>query len=427
MAKSIPEIKSFKPIRFPEFIKTTLDNGIPVYQLISTDYDVLKLEINFKAGRYFETEKGSSKACINLIREGTKKHSSEFIADLFDYHGASFQTHPGMDFSRIELYTINRYFFNLLPQVWDMLNEPAFSEKELKSYRQRNIQRLSIDLAKNDILAYRHFTEALFGPDHPYGYNSEKETFLNLDTSKLKTHFERCVYQAIPGIIIAGGADDSMLTFLNDTFGRSSNQTPEKPVHTPATEIPTEPIRITGQQKYQATIRMGKQLFSRSHPDYPGIYLLNTILGGFFGSRLMKNIREEKGLTYDIYSLLDMYWNDGYLMIGAEVDNKNIDWVIEEIHRECLKLQEEYLTANELTLVKNYINGNLLNLMNGPFNSIELMRLVAVFEYDINFFNYFMNTLHKTGVEEIRELAIKYLDPGEFTSVIVGKQNSGPH
>jgi predicted Zn-dependent peptidase len=421
VAKIIPEIKSFKPIRFPDFTKTVLDNGIPVYQLISGDYDVMKLEISFRAGRYFEQGPGVGKACANLLREGTKNFNASYIADIFDYHGASFQTNGSMDFSRIELYTINRYFPTLLPHVADIITEPSFEEKELNNYRQRNIQRLAIDLAKNDVLAYRWFTEWLFGKDHPYGYNSDKETFQQLETVSLREHFNRCILHAVPSIIVAGGIDDSMIRLLNDTFGGLPTRLPEIPEFTVVNNNSAEPVRLTGQQKFQASIRTGRRLFSRSHPDYPGIYLLNTVLGGFFGSRLMQNIREDKGLTYDIYSLLDMYWTDGYLMIGAEVDNDNTDLVIDEIRRECRKLQQEPLGSDELILVKNYLNGNLLNLMNGPFNAIELMRLIAVYGYDLAFFDYFMHRIHQIDAEELMELAKKYLDPEDFSWVIAGK------
>ena len=133
----------------------------------------------------------------------------------------------------------------------------------------------------------------------------------------------------------------------------------------------------------------------------------------------MPNIREEKGLTYDIYSTIDMLWNDGYLMIGAEVDNENISTTLEEIYSEFDTLKNVLVSNEELQLVKNYINGNLLNLMNGPFNSIELMRLLAVYGYDIEFFNYFMNQILVINSEKLCELAKKYLSPEQFIEVIV--------
>jgi len=290
----------------------------------------------------------------------------------------------------------------------------------LNNYQQRNIQRLAIDLAKNDILAYRVLTESLYGDEHPYGYNSTRETIQDLCKNDMVAHYNRCFKGATPGIIVAGGIDDHVLNQLNKTFGQKDFVLPEKPKHAFSTTKNNEQIFIEGQQKFQTSIRVGRRLFSRTNPDYAGIYLLNAVLGGFFGSRLMQNVREEKGLTYDIYSTIDMMWNDGYLMVGAEVDNSNINLVLDEIKSEFKTLQNELIRTDELTLVKNYLKGNLLNLMNGPFNSIELMRLIAVFGYDLEFFNNFMYQLHNIQPDKLQELAKSYLNPEDFTEVIVG-------
>jgi predicted Zn-dependent peptidase len=421
LAAIIPEIKTFKPVSFPKFSKTVLDNGIPVYQLVSSEYEVMKLEINFRAGRFFESQKGVARATANQLKEGTVTNPSDFMAELFDYHGASLHMNGGMDIARSELYTIKRYFKTLLPYFNDMLNNPLFSEKELSNYQQINVQRLSIDLAKNDILAFRILTELLYGSDHPYGYNSDKDTIMNIGATSLKDHFNNYYKNAIPGIILAGGVDEEILNLVNDTFGNIKFNLPEKPVRKIDPNKKDQFLRIEGQQKFQSSIRMGRRLFERSNPDYPGIYVLNAVLGGFFGSRLMQNIREDKGYTYDIYSTLDIMWNDGYMMIGADVDNDNIDIVIEEIKKELLDLQQNYVSEEELLLVKNYLNGNLLNLMNGPFNSIELMRLIAVYGYEMKFFDNFMRQLHDIDPVQLNLLAKKYLDPEDFTVVVAGK------
>lgn len=419
MATNIPEIKAFRPIDFPKFNTLHLDNGIPVYQMISKDYDVLKLEINFKAGRMNEKQQGVARACADQLKEGSVKYNSEFLADKFDSYGASFQTTGGMDFSRVELYSLSRHFNTLMPYIQDILMNPSFSEKELNSYKHRNIQRLQLDLSKNDIIAYRAITEKLFGKDHPYGYNSTQETILALSPDLLIEHFENNYFKSIPGIIIAGGIDDKIIQVLNESIGSIKLSNKNNGVYPPSQIEKENKFLIKARQKYQSSIRIGRKLFDRMHPDYPGLYLLNTILGGFFGSRLMQNIREEKGLTYDIYSTIDMLWNDGYLMIGAEVDNENISIILEEIYSEFDHLKKELVSSEELQLVKNYINGNLLNLMNGPFNSIELMRLLAVYKYDMEFFNYFMNQILVIDSEKLRELAKKYLNPEQFIEVIV--------
>ena len=425
MERQIPQINPFKPVRFPDYELIRLDNGIPVYILPSEGYEVFKMEIHFRAGRIFEKQPGTARATAQLLRDGTHRYDSARIAEEVDFYGASLHTTAGMDFARLEWYSLRKYAEKLLPLIGEMLRDPLFEEKELASYRQRNIQNLQIDLAKNDVLSYRVFTEALYGPGHPYGYNSDRKTYEQLNPETLRHHFNRCILDNIHSIILAGGIDEHLLTRLNSELGQ---RPPKNPFPDPALPDPVAGERYmhrTGEQKFQASVKLGRRLFNRNHPDYPALYVLNTLLGGFFGSRLMQNIREEKGLTYDIYSTLDMLLLDGFLMIGAEVDNENVETTLHEIHEEFRILREELIGKEELNLVKNYINGNLLNLMNGPFNSIELMRLVAKYGQEKRFFDFFMEQIHGTDAESIRMAAQKYLDPSDFITVVVGNGMTG--
>jgi zinc protease len=419
--KDIPKIKPFKSISFPAYYKIELKNGIPVYIIHSDEYDVMKAEISFKAGRVFESQQGVARACANQLKEGTKSFSSEKIAHTIDFYGSSLNTMGGMDFARVELYSLNKHLENLLPYLTEILTLPNFSEGELNNYIHVNARRLAIDLAKNDILAYRALTEALFGKDHAYGYNSDEETIKNLNIGNLHKHFDDNIGIGPQSIILAGRIDPGTIKLIENSLGGIPYRKDLKKPVLPSEASSEQRIRLTGQQKYQTSIRLGRKIFDRSHPDYPGIYVLNTILGGFFGSRLMTNLREEKGLTYDIYSTLDMLWLDGYLMIGAEVDNENVALTLSEIHKEFDLLKAELVPDDELILVKNYINGNLLNLMNGPFNSVELLRLVANHAQSEEFFKYFMLQIQNIDSFTLRELARKYLNKDDFFEVIVGK------
>jgi len=418
--KDIPKIKSFKALNFPEYSKYELSNSAPTYILGSEDYDVLKIEMNFKAGRVFEKGYGVARACADQMKEGTQNLSSEIIAETIDFYGATMHISGGMDFTRVELYSTKKHLKNLLPLLRDVLHNPSFPELELEGYIKRNIQRLTIDLSKNDILSYRTLTEKIFGVDHPYGYNSTISTIEHLNRNMLLEHFENNFLLPDFSLILAGGIDPQIIDLCDNFLGDLKYQKRNNDPFSAPPILNPELFKIEAPQKFQSSIRMGRHLFDRSHPDYPGVYVLNTILGGFFGSRLMSNIREEKGLTYDIYSTIDMLWLDGYIMIGADVDNENVDVTIEEIFKEFEILKKDLVKEKELELVRNYINGNLLNLMNGPFNSIELMRLIAVHGQNHEFFSFFMGRIASVDAPTLRDLARKYLNENEFTVVIVG-------
>jgi len=418
--KDIPKIKPFKPIVFPAYTKYVLKNEIPIIEFGNDAYDVLKMEINFKAGRLFESHNAVARACANQLKEGTVSKNSETIAREIDFYGASMNISAGMDFARLELYSLKKHFKQLLPLIADIIKNPIFSEKELNNYKQRNIQRIQIDLAKNDVVSYRQLTEAIYGKNHPYGYNSNVKSIESINSNMLQNHFLKNYTSSTCSIILAGGTNKEIHELLDQHLGdlnfKKKKSIPEWQIN-PSN---TKSIHITGKQKYQSSIRMGRRLFKRTHQDYAGLYVLNTLLGGFFGSRLMKNLREEKGLTYDIYSTIDMLWQDGYFMVGAEVDNDNVALTLEEIYKEFDLLKKKLISEDELNLVKNYIKGNLLNLLNGPFNSIELLRLVAVYGQDVSFFNNLVHKINNIDADTILALSNHYLNREDFFEVIVG-------
>lgn len=416
----IPVISPFKQVPFPDFQLEFLSNGIPVYSLFNNDYGVLKMEVNVFAGRYFEEKQAVSRTCANLLREGTKTRSSAEIARDIDFFGASMHLMGGMDVIKLELYSMTRHFEKVLPVAADVLTSPLFPEKELEKYIKRTIQKLQNDLSKNDILAFRALTENIFGLDHPYGYNTKEETLKKVTSDDLRNHFLQNFYAENYSIILAGGFPKNYLSILEEAFGHIQKR--EKVISRPATVVTGQLINtsIQGKQKYQSSVKLGTRMFDRTHPDYIGLYFISTLLGGYFGSRLMQNIREDKGLTYDIYSSVDCMRTDGYFMISAEVDNKSVDQTLSEIRIELKKLAEEPVELEELELVRNYIKGNLLNIMNGPINSVELIRLLSIYGLDKTFYDDFLQGIDAIDAQKINMLAGKYLDFDGLSLIICG-------
>ncbi|HAQ37724.1 MAG TPA: pitrilysin family protein [Saprospiraceae bacterium] len=416
----IPVISPFKHVPFPDFQLDYLSNGIPVYSLPNNDYGVLKMEVNVFAGRFFEEKQAVSRTCANLLREGTKARTSAEIARDIDFYGASMQMMGGMDVIKLELYSMTRHFEKVLPVAADVLTAPLFPENELVKYIKRTIQKLQNDLSKNDILAFRALTENIFGLDHPYGYNTKEETLKKISTQDLRNHFLQTFYAENFSVILAGGFPEYFLSILEEAFGHIPKR--EKVITRPLPTVTGQQIntRIEGKQKYQSSVKLGVRMFDRTHPDYIGLYFTSTLLGGYFGSRLMQNIREDKGLTYDIYSSVDCMRMDGYFMISAEVDNKSVDQTLSEIRIELKKLAEEPVEQEELELVRNYIKGNLLNILNGPINSVELIRLLSIYGLDKTFYDEFIRGIDSIDAKVINELAGKYLDFDNLSLIICG-------
>lgn len=396
-----------------------LSNGIPVYDINMGVLPVVKIEMVFFAGRPFEKKRLVGRTTASMLREGAKNYSSAEIANLFDFYGGSLSIPVNMDTSNVLVYSLTRHLDKLLPIVAEMLTQPSFPQNELDMYVARAKKRLQLDLSKNDVIAYRTFTEKIFGADHPYGYNSMPETYAAICREDLVEHFEENYTAGNCMIFVSGDTGDALRILLERHLGKMRSG-PRRQASLPPVADKKEKIKISRPDTVQSAIRIGRRLFNRKHPDHNGMYVLNTILGGYFGSRLMENIREAKGYTYNIYSTHDAFLYDGYFSVATDVGKNFVDQTVEEIYFEMQRLQSELVGAHELEMVRNYLIGNFLTNLDGPFNIAEVVKTFILEGSSLQDFEQLIETVKHISAEEIRSLAVKYLNPADMVEVIVG-------
>lgn len=418
-----PRIFQINPPLFPFPKEYQLSNGIKVYCTNMGTQDVIKLEVVVFSGRPYEQKKMISRVTGSLLKEGAGNLNAVAIAESFDYYGSSLSHPVQMDTSHLVVHSITEHFSSILSMVAMMLREPSFPKNELESYLKRGKQKLLIELTKGEVVAYRKITELIYGIDHPYGYNSEPSDFDEIKREDLIEHFERLYYPDNTVIFLSGKFGEREVEALDNTIGKwvSSKKGLPRILKKLEVENGSKVIERIGMSEMQQTaIRIGRRLFKRDHADFAGMFVLNTILGGYFSSRLMNNLREEKGLTYNIFSAIDTMKYDGYFCIGAEVNNENSLIAVEEIMKEIHVLRNQEVGREELKMVKNYLIGNYLNLLDGPFNVSDALKSLVIEDISFDHYDQLMVKIKNISAEEIRELAIKYLNPGDLTEVIVG-------
>lgn len=405
----------------PELIH--LDNGIPVYVTNMGTQDVIRLEIVYRAGRPFEKKRLASRATAAMLKEGTRQHDAAAIAETIDFFGASLNQPFNLDTGNVVLYSLSRHFESVLPLFTEMLDQPVFPEDELRAFVKRNQKALKTDLAKTDVVAYRMVTEKVFGEDHPYGYNSTLETYEALEREDLVEHFNRCYGIDNCTVFISGRITDPVIKALNKHIGQLDRSGRPESVSMLIQAPDRGVCHIPHPDAVQTAIRIGKRLFSRHHPDYAGFFVLNTILGGYFGSRLMTNIREDKGYTYNIYSSLDVMRHDGAFYIGTEVGNEFVGDTMAQIRLELKSLIDQAVEEEELTMVRNYLMGNFLSMLDGPFNVSEVVRTLVGDELPFSFFSDLVESVNHIQADTLQRLATEYLQVDELWEVIVGDQH----
>jgi zinc protease len=404
----------------PEII--ILPNGLEIYILNNSNSEALKMEVLVEAGRPHEQIKLTSRATSHLVREGCKGYTAEAFAEHLDFHGASLSVPMHMDIAAFQLYTLRKHASALIPALSDAIIYPTFGQAQLDLFVQSSVAELKLELGKAESLAYRHLTEFLYGADHPYGYNSVPAMYDTLTPDHIRAFHEQRYRPDQIRILCSGHVTPEVLDVLQASFGNwASTQPSSWPIAGALsdTDMPPQKRSLPLKSSEQTAIKIGRKLFHRQHPDYIKMGLLNTVLGGYFGSRLMKNIREEQGLTYNIYSSYELMRHSGFLYIASEVNKRKCGKAIAAIHGEMRRLQDEPITLEELDMVKNYISGMMLMAVDGPLNQSNLLKSLVMDGLAVSHFDAEMIQMVNTTPEDLQLLAQQWLNPEDMWEVVV--------
>jgi zinc protease len=408
-------------LKLKPYDKYILDNGVEVYAVNAGTQEVLSLELVFSAGNWFEQQNNIAAATNYLIKNGTKNKTAFQLNEHFDYYGSHLSRGCYNETANIVLHCIDRHFATHLPVIAEMITDAIYPQNELDIYKQNMQQRLTVNLKKCDFVAGRLIDEYVFGKDHPYGVYSNKEDYDALQQEQLQAYYKKYYTEGKCVIFAAGLLPANFEQELNKTIGQLPLNQKEIPsiLHpvTPATE---KKYRIANDPNgVQGAIRLAQPFPNRHHPDFQPVQVLNTLFGGFFGSRLMSNIREDKGYTYGIHSYILNHISTTAWMISTEAGRDVSEATITEIYNEMKDLREELVDEEELQLVKNYLIGTILGDLDGPFHIIGRWKNLILNGLDENYFYKSVNIIKTISAKELQELANKYLHPEKFYELVV--------
>ena len=416
-----PDYQAIDHISLIEPGHTQLPNGCKVYWFNSGDQELLRMELIFTNLRFDPAKPLLNMAVNTMLTEGTSALSATQIADRIDYYGAFLQAEYGYDQSQLTLYSLNRHLEHTLPVIKDILTDSQFPEKELETYIRNQQQKLQVSLQKNDVLARRAFNRAVYG-NSIYGSSGDAMHYQQLQRANMLTHFKQMYQPANCTLVIAGKADEDTLKQIIDTFSDWANAAEPADVTQQPIEPLTEHFYFTEKpDALQSAIRMGLPMVNRTHPDFPALQVLNTILGGYFGSRLMANIREDKGYTYGIGSGISSLKYGSAFFISTEVGTEVCRSAVEEIEKEIDLLKTEPVSEEELSLVRNYMLGSLLGSLENVFSHADKFKNVYFSGLNYDYYTRYTEIIKSVTAEDLLGLANHYWKPDGFYKIIVGK------
>lgn len=419
--KQAPEIVD--AVNFDLHLKTAdkmiLDNGVEVYAVNAGAEEVLSLEWVFFAGNWQEEQDLVAATTNFLLRNGTSSKTAFQLNEHFEYYGAYLNRACYNETATITLHCLNKHIKELLPVVRELITDSVLPQHELDIYKQNMKQRLKVSLKKSDFVASRLIDVYLYGEQHPYGKYSRAEDFDVLNREQLQAFYKQYYQQGKFILFVAGKLPADIGALLNQYFGDlPNNNIITAPIAiAPAAE---KNFRITNDAEgVQGSIRMARPFPNRHHPDFMKTMVLNTMFGGFFGSRLMSNIREDKGYTYGIHSYLQNHIHDSAWMISTEAGKDVCEAAIVEVYKEMKDLREELVDEEELLLVRNYMMGGILGDLDGPFQIISRWKNIVLHNLTEQYFYDSIKTIKTVTAEELQELAQKYLQPEAFYELVV--------
>jgi predicted Zn-dependent peptidase len=416
-----PPIFPVEKVLIPEAVSTSLDNGVPVFLIEAGTEEIMRLEFTFRAGQVNEYLPLLASTTNMMLTEGSQNYKSEELNKLIDFYGAFLNISPEKDRAGIVVFFLNKHIEKVLELSREILFRPIFPEEELNALMNKRLRWYLVNREKVQNLSMDKFFESLFGKNHPYGHVTTEDDFRNLTHELLSGYHSEFYTPENMAIIVSGKIPEKITVLLNKYFGeiKLSKIKNLKPGNNLQGET-FKKAHIEKKGSVQTAIRIGSATINKRHPDYTGLKVVDAILGGYFGSRLMKNIREDKGYTYGISSSLTSLDLAGYKVISTEVGKKNTRKAMDEIYNEIRLLQKESVKKEELGLVRNYMAGELLRMFDGPFALADSFRSVWDFGLDNNYYYRLAEKIKTIEPHEIIHLANTYYNIDDLYEITAG-------
>jgi predicted Zn-dependent peptidase len=417
-----PAFKQVEHIDILQAKAHSLANGIPLFFVDAGEQDLLRIELIFDNVAW-NTAKPLQAFTVNaLLQEGTSNYTAAQLAEKFDYYGAFLQKDYSYDQSSVVLYTLTKHLSSVLPLLREILTDAIFPQAEIETFVRNQQQKLSVSLEKNDVLARRSFNQVLFG-NTLYGHAPLYTDYEKLKRSDLLDYYKKAYQPSNCTIIVSGKVSEATLSSINATFGTAWEENTAGVKNEFSFTPGSGSIHFLERpDALQSALRLGQLAINRIHPDFTALQVLNTIFGGYFGSRLMANIREDKGYTYGIGSGISSLKDAGYFFISTEVGADVCTAAMAEIEKEMKLLRTELVSEGELALVRNYMLGSLLGSLENAFSHADKFKNTYFFGLDASYYERYVQTVRTISPQKLLKLANTYLQFDKLEKVIVGKQ-----
>ena len=420
-----PEINAMYDMSVKKPERRRMKNGMALNIIEAGTQEVVRLDVLIGAGQWHQTQSLQALFANRMLREGTISMTSAQIAEKLDYYGAWLELSSSPNGGFITLYSLNKYFPHTMAIIADMLMNPSYPEKELEVVLESNRQQFLVNSQRVEVISRKQFNRSLFGEDHPFGRFAVEEDYGRITPEVLREFYRKHYHSGNCSVYVSGKVTPEIVRCIERNLGDEPwgiigkvapleyfepKQTSEKRVF------------VEKPDALQSSLKMGCFVMDRLHPDFLKTRAMVTLFGGYFGSRLMSNIREDKGYTYGIGAGVVNCPGSGVLAITTEADNQYIEAIIREVYYEIDRLQNDLAPNDEVEMVRSYMLGDFCRAYEGPFSLSEAWIYTETAGLDDGFFERQIDSIRSVTSEEIRTLAQRYLCKEKLIEAVAGKK-----
>ncbi len=412
-------------------VRQEVPNGLVWLFSEQTNLPLVTLNLLIKAGtlRDPQGKEGLANLTALMLLQGTKKRSATQIAQELDFLGAKLSAHGEDDYALVSLSVLKKDLAAGLGLLEDVLKHPAFAPTELR----RKVTQLQASFKSDEddpgVVAARTFKQRLFGKN-PYGHPSKGTPagLAAITVDDLK-QFHARYYRPNNAILSLAGdiTQAEAERWVKQIFG------PWEPAPIPELKVPPPPTLnqpetvIVDKNITQANIIWGHLGISRGNPDFYAFQVMNYILGGGgFASRLMDNVREQRGLAYSVSSGFDPGLEPGAVTVSLETKNASAGEAVDQILKEIERIRTAPVSAQELADAKSYLIGSFPRKMDSLSKRAWLLNYVEFYGLGLDYPWRYPALIQDLTPADIQKVAEKYLHPKKYLLVVVGNQSEMP-
>lgn len=399
-------------LSLPSPEEKTLPNGTRLLTLQGGDWNVCNLAILYPGGFCEARSSAVPMLCATLLAEGSEGHSGAEINDFYDFHGAYFGAMAAAHYTTVMLSWLPSMGEGLLPLTAEILAKPTFPEEAILPYKQQLEAALLAKQAKTSYKSLKEATRLIMGPDNA---NAMPETVEEIHAASRQSilDWHKRVFTAKGAIAFLSGK------FSDETVKEVEQFLMSLPAEEPAVEVELDPYRPLDPQTVQiempgamqCSVAMAMPAPPRTSPDYVALRFATIALGGYFGSRLMMNIREDKGYTYGINAALLGTLDGSYIQISADTDKKYLADLVEETKKVIESMATVPLSPDELQSLVQHVSSSLLDTLNSPFAIMDYYRTFVTAGIPDGYFQAQLALLKSLTPQTIMDVSAKYLRP----------------